>query len=137
MNQSDLTLESFNNGHANDYRATFKTSHGRNLYLSVELNGSICTITDCFYIDRNQGKTGIARYGARPKKLCTLTFPTDDLLKVIEAELDKHFFDVDFVQSNEAEPSLEEYLRYKADSEKRVFWISSTMKYAVISRILS
>ena len=122
MHQSILTLESHNiTGKTGTYRTTFKTDHGRELYLSVEIKGPFCTITDCFYLDRNQVKAGAARYSAKPKKLCTFTFPTDELLKVIEAELDKHFFGVNFVQSNKAELSLEEYLRHKTDDAKRKY----------------
>lgn len=85
MHKSILKLEA--SGSASTFRTTIKTRHGRVLFLSLEINDSICTIRDCFYIDRNQGREGEARYKAKPKKLRTLQFPMEDLLAVIEAEL--------------------------------------------------
>ena len=110
MKQSILKLEK---SATNAYRAIFKNRHGRNLYLGLTIDGDTCTITDCFYTDRNQGRTGEARYSAKPQLLRTFTFPKDDLLKVIATELDKHFYGVEFVQSEQAALSLEEYLQHK------------------------
>ena len=122
MKPSVLKLEAFSSADGvNAYRTIFKNQHGRSLYLSVEIGGDECTITNCFYVDRNQGRTGDARYSARPKLLRTHKFPTDDLLKVVEAELDKLFYGVEFVQSNQAELPLEEYLQYKTDSAQRKY----------------
>ena len=39
------------------------------------------------------------RYKAKPKKLRTLQFPAENLLAVIEAELDKKFYGVEFVET--------------------------------------
>lgn len=65
MQKSILKLEASNDASA--YRAIIKTRHGRTIFLSLAVNGSICTITDCFYTDRNQGR---ARSG-------TLQFQTE------------------------------------------------------------
>lgn len=121
MQRSTLRLEPFGNANSSAYRTTFKNRHGRSLYLSIRLNGNTCTITSCFYTDRNQGRTGAARYNARPKLLRTLTFPAEDLLKVIETELDKRFYGVGFVKSDCSELSLEEYLKRKSDSARRKY----------------
>ena len=103
------------------FRTTIKTRHGRTLFLSLAVNSSICTITDCFYTDRNQGREGAARYKARPKKLRTLQFPVENLLAVIEAELDKKFYDVEFMETEQANLSLDEYLDFKASSSNRKY----------------
>lgn len=120
MQKSILRLESSDHN-PTVFRTFFKTRHGRSLYLSVKINGADCMITDCFYIDRNQGRKGAARYSARPKKLRTRIFPTDDLLKIIEAELDKHFYGVEFLTSVQAGLSLDEYLQHKADSAREKY----------------
>ena len=119
MHKSILKLEA--SGSASTFRTTIKTRHGRVLFLSLEINDSICTIRDCFYIDRNQGREGEARYKAKPKKLRTLQFPVEDLLVVIEAELDKKFYGVEFVETGQANLSLDEYLDFKASSSNRKY----------------
>ena len=119
MHKSILKLEA--SGSASTFRTTIKTRHGRVLFLSLEINDSICTIRDCFYIDRNQGREGEARYKAKPKKLRTLQFPVEDLLAVIEAELDKKFYGVEFVETEQTNLSLDEYIDFKASSSNRKY----------------
>lgn len=51
MQKSILKLEASSDASA--YRTIFKTRHGRTLFLSLSVNGPICTIADCFYTDRN------------------------------------------------------------------------------------
>lgn len=121
MQRTTLRLEPFGNANGSAYRTTFKNQHGRSLYLELQIDGDICTVTNCFYTDRNQGRAGAARYSARPKLLRTLTFPTEDLLQVIEAELDKHFYGVEHVKTDCSELSLEEYLQRKSDSAQRKY----------------
>ncbi|RAY93973.1 hypothetical protein DK853_54980, partial [Klebsiella oxytoca] len=62
-----------------------------------------------------------ARYKAKPKKLRTLQFPVEDLLVVIEAELDKKFYGVEFVETGQANLSVDEYLDLKASSSNRKY----------------
>ena len=112
MHKSILKLEA--SGSASTFRTTIKTRHGRVLFLSLEINDSICTIRDCFYIDRNQGREGEARYKAKPKKLRTLQFPVEDLLAVIEAELE-------FVETGQTPLSLDEYLNFKTSKSNRKY----------------
>lgn len=92
-------------------RTVFKTRHGRTLYLSLELSGEVCTIVDCFYVDRGQGRP---RRLLTPKKLNTRHFPADNLLEVIASELDKVFYGVEYVQTETADMPLADYLYYKA-----------------------
>lgn len=116
MEKSILRLEVFaGSGSANAFRTIIKTQHGRAILLSLEVNGSDCTITDCFYTDRNQGRVGVARYGSKPLKLQTFKFSMDALLSVIETELDKKFYDVEFIRDDNADLSLDEYLQVQAN----------------------
>lgn len=103
-------------GLTNAFRTIFKTQHGRVLFLSLKIEDTVCTITNCFYIDRNQGRTGMERLSSKPLKLQTFRFPIDDLILVIEAELDKKFYSIEYIQDENACLSLEEYLRIKTDS---------------------
>ena len=119
MQKSILKLEA-NHG-ASTYRTIIKTCHGRMIFLSLAVNGSICTITDCFYTDRNQGRAGAARYSSKPKKLRTLQFPVENLLAVIETELDKKFYGVEFVETEQTNLSLDEYLDFKANGPNRKY----------------
>lgn len=98
MKRSILKFETcIMKGHTNTFRTIIKTQHGRVLFLLVQINGDGCTILDCFYIDRNQSKNGLDRYSAKPLKLRTFQCKTDNLLSVIEAELDKKFYGVEFL----------------------------------------
>ena len=117
MTKSILKLEAcMNNDHVNTFRTIIKTKHGRILFLALAINNTDCTITDCFYIDRNQGKTGAKRYSSKPQKLQTLQFSTDNLLSVIESELDKKFYGVEFVQTPHSSLPLDQYLLAKSEA---------------------
>lgn len=120
MEKSKLKLEKHSVS-ASAFRTIFKNRHGRVIYLSVEVNGSVCNIQDCFYIDRNQGRSGKARYSAKPKKLRTLQFPVENLLSVIAAELDKQFYGVEYVETDQAGLSLDEYLQFHTESGHRKY----------------
>lgn len=95
MTKSILKLEPYmDNSHPNSFGTIFKTKHGRIVLLALSIEDTVCTITDCFYIDRNQGRTGVKRYSSKPQKMQTFQFGIDDLLSVIESELDKKFLPV-------------------------------------------
>lgn len=117
MHKSILFLESARTG-SSVYRATFKTRHGRSLYLSLQLTGKDCTIVDCFYVDRGQGRP---RRLLTPKKLNTRHFPADKLLEVIASQLDKTFYGVEYIQNDTAGLPLEEYLQRKAGEANRKY----------------
>ena len=89
--------------------------------LLLEVNDTDCIITDCFYIDRNQGRIGTERYISKPLKLQTLRFPIDDLLSVIETELDKKFYGIEFVRDDNADLTLDEYLQIKSDDSNNKY----------------
>lgn len=114
MHKSILEFEVFTNDNGKDsLRTIFKTQHGRTLYFAVEINGTTCTISDCFYTDRNQGKKEPDRYRAKPQKLKTFQFHINELLNVIETELDKKFHDVEIITTDNAALPLDEYLKVK------------------------
>jgi len=122
MEKGILKLESFaHGGRANTFRTIIKTQHGRVMFLSLEVSDTGCTITDCFYTDRNQGRTGAERYSSKPLKLQTLRFPTDNLLSVIETELDRKFYGLEFIQADNAGLSLDEYLQVKSDGQNKKY----------------
>ena len=117
MKKSILKLEAFaNNDFSNTFRTIIKTQHGRVMFLSLEVNDPYCIITDCFYTDRNKGRAGSKRYSSKPLKLKTFHFPADNLLSVIETELDRKFYGVEFIRNDNADLSLNEYLKIKTDS---------------------
>ena len=117
MHKSILFLESAGAG-SSAYRAVIKTRHGRTLYLALELSEGVCSIVECFYTDRGQGRP---KRLLEPKMLKTRRFPADKLLEVIASELDKTFYGVEYVQNDTAGLPLEEYLQRKADEANRKY----------------
>ena len=51
----------------------------------------------------------------------TLQFPAENLLAVIEAELDKKFYGVEFVETEQTNLSLDEYIDFRASSSNRKY----------------
>lgn len=121
MKRSILKLETWTDGNSeNKYRTIIKTRHGRTIFLSMKIKDRNCCITSCFYTDRNQHKTGADHHNSKPKKLQTMQFTIEELLSVIEAELDKKFYDAEFIQTAQSCMTLEEYLKFKfEDSHKK------------------
>ena len=85
MTKSILKLEPYkdNSSHPNSFRTIFKTKHGRIVFLALSIDGTGCTITDCFYIDRNQGRTGAKRYSSKPQKMQKFHFVFVAILSLI------------------------------------------------------
>ncbi len=115
MKQSILQLERCTcTEYSDTYRTIFKTKHGRILYLELSAVGENYVIKDCFYVDRNQNRTDAERYSAKPQMLKTVKFHRDDLLFIIEDELDKKFYGVQLVHTDQAEFPLDQYLKVKS-----------------------
>ena len=122
MKQSILKLETWSSGNSeNEFRTIIKTRHSRMLFLSLIVKDTNCSITNCFYIDRSQHKPGIGRYGSKPQKLQTMQFPTKAILSVIEAEFNKKFYGIEFVQSAHSDLTLEEYLRFRLEDAHKKY----------------
>ena len=103
------------------FRTLIKTLHGRVIYLEVQLSGSDCLVTECFYADRNQGKVGFDRRGVKPLKLQTLQFELDNLLSVLKTELDSNFYGVEFIETDTAELSVEAYIEERSNREDKKY----------------
>lgn len=122
MEKSILKLEMVGTVEGLDtFRTVFKTQHGRDIFLELRVHDNDCSIMECFYVDRNQGRTGADRFRSKPKKLQTLQFKVDELLTVIEGELDKKFYGAKFEQTENASFSLEEYLRLKLENAHKKY----------------
>lgn len=122
MQRSKLKLEQVaGNGNPSSYRTIFKTKHGRVVFLALETDGVTCTITSCYYLDRNQGRVGEARYQSKPKMLKTFHFPAGNLLSVIQTELDKQFYGVEYICTKTSAFSDEAYIRAWKDQVAQKF----------------
>jgi len=97
---------------SNTYRTIFKTKHGRIVFLALSREEDMFIIRDCFYIDRNRGRTGEDRCSARPKKLKTVLLPTADLLTVIGNELDKQFYGIEYTASSGEPDTTEAFIQH-------------------------
>ena len=106
------------------YRSLLKNQHGRKIYIELNVNRDNIKILECWYYDRNIGKTGDKRKSAEP--LLWKTKGTDSniekLKNVFVEELDiTPFLEIDFVE-NEDTISLttEEFIsHYTADDKYR------------------
>ena len=121
MQKSILKLELYTNNGKEAFRTIFKNQHGRVLYLSIEIDDTNCSIIDCFYIDRNQGRTGPERCRSKPLKLQTVQFHIDNLLHVIKIELDKKFYDVEIIKTDSINLTLDQYLQVKSENLHRKY----------------
>ena len=99
-----------------DFRALFKTRHGRLIYLQLSVSGKRCNIIECYYIDRTKG----GKYYAAPKKLVTRSFPYDRLLAVISTELDRTFYGIE-VDNSCRSLSTDDFIDYQLKSLRRKY----------------
>lgn len=97
------------------YRTIFTTKHGRKIFLLLEIDNSKCIIKECFYFDRNQNRIGKERYSSKPLKIRTFGCSLNDLLGVIEAELDKKFFGLEFISDETESLPTEKFIRAKSN----------------------
>lgn len=115
MEKSILRLNAYTDtASANTYRTTFTTKHGRKLYLSLKISNGKFTIIECFYTDRNQNRTGKERHRSKPLMLRTFEFSLDKLLNVIETELDKKFYSIEFLVDDTGDLSADDYITAKS-----------------------
>ena len=122
MQKSILKLEEVaENGNLSSYRTIFKTQHGRIVFLTLETDGTVSTITDCYYLDRNQNRIGETHRRARPKNLKTIQFPAEDLLSVVQNELDKYFYGVEYTCTETAELSTADYIRAWSEASEQKY----------------
>ena len=87
-------------GISSDYKCLLKNQHGRKIYMKLKTENEKWIISECWYIDRNIGKTGDKRKSAEP--LLWKTKETDsnikNLKRVLVEELDMTpFLEIDFI----------------------------------------
>ena len=88
MNPSILKLTANENG---IYHAVFKNNHARQIYLALSVRGAVCTVEECYYLDRSTKKT--------PKALTFGPFGRKELAEKIARELDKRFSEIQFLDN--------------------------------------
>lgn len=87
---------------SSDYRSLLKNQHGRRIYIELNVNVDNIKILECWYCDRNIGKTGDKRKSAEP--LLWKTKETDsnikNLKRMLVDELDMTpFLEIDFIEN--------------------------------------
>lgn len=114
-------------GASSAYRCLLKNQHGRRIYIELNVNTDNIKILECWYCDRNIGKTGDKRKSAEP--LLWKTKETDsnvkNLKRVLVEELDMTpFGDISFID-NEDTISLteEEFISRHTANDKYRFLI--------------
>lgn len=89
-------------GASSAYRCLLKNQHGRRIYIELNVNTDNIKILECWYCDRNIGKTGDKRKSAEP--LLWKNKETDsnikNLKRVLVEELDMTpFLEIDFIEN--------------------------------------
>ena len=125
------------------YRSLLKNQHGRRIYIELNVNTDNIKILECWYYDRNIGRTGDKRKSAEP--LLWKTKETDsnikNLKRVLVEELDMTpFLEIDFVK-NEDTISLttEELISHHTADDKYRFLIlvqKNTEKGVVLETVI-
>ena len=114
-------------GISSDYRCLLKNQHGRKIYMKLETENKKWIISECWYIDRNIGKTGDKRKSAEP--LLWKTKETDsnikNLKRMLVDELDMTpFLEIDFVENTDTVSlSSEEFILHHTSEDKYRFLI--------------
>ncbi len=119
-------------GASSDYRCLLKNQHGRKIYIELEVDLNKWRITECWYIDRNIGKTGDKRKSAIPLLWQTkeIDCNIERLRYVLVEELDMTpFGDISFID-NEDTISLteEEFISRHTANDKYRFLIMVQQK---------
>ena len=114
-------------GISSDYRCLLKNQHGRKIYMKLNTENEKWIISECWYIDRNIGKTGDKRKSAEP--LLWKTKETDsnikNLKRMLVDELDMTpFLEIDFVENTDTVSlSSEGFILHHTSEDKYRFLI--------------
>lgn len=108
------------------YRTLLKNRHGRKIFMELEKENKDFIITECWYFDRNIGKTGLKRKATVP--LLFKTRYIDDgiekLNKVMRTELDMCDVTFEFVDNQETVyMDTEKFIGYHTTNDKYRFLI--------------
>ena len=125
------------------YRCLLKNQHGRKIYMKLKTENKKWIVSECWYIDRNIGKTGDKRKSAKPLLWQTkeLDSNIENLKQLLVEELDMTpFLEIDFVE-NEDTISLttEEFIsQYTADDKYRFLILvqQNTEKGVVLENVI-
>ena len=114
MKKSVLTMIKNESG---EYQAVFTNKHSRKLYLALSLSGDICTVNECYYLDRSTKKI--------PKALNFGAFGSEDILNKISRELDKTFSEIRFLENSilTKEKLIDSYL---SEEKKKILLLLKT-----------
>lgn len=130
-------------GTSSAYRCLLKNQHGRKIYMKLKAENKKWIVSECWYIDRNIGKTGDKRKSAKPLLWQTkeLDSNIENLRRVLVEELDiTPFLEIDFVE-NEDTISLttEEFISHHTADDKYRFLIlvqKNTEKGVVLETVI-
>lgn len=119
-------------GISSDYRCLLKNQHGRKIYMKLKTENEKWIISECWYIDRNIGKTGDKRKSAIPLLWQTkeIDCNMEQLRYVLVEELDMTpFLEIDFVENIDTiSMSLEEFISHHTADDKYRFLIMVQQK---------
>lgn len=100
----------YRDGTRKAYHATFKTEHGRRVYLHISVVDIFCAIDGCFYIDRVKRPA--------PKKLITQACELAELPQVLRTELDTPVEGIELCEDAVSKEEL--ILAYQSAQKKRI-----------------
>ena len=106
------------------YRCILKNQHGRKIYMELKIRNDRWIVSECWYIDRNIGKTGDKRKSAKPLLWQTkeLDSNIENLKHLLVEELDMTpFLEIGFVENEDTIfLTMEEFIsHYTADDKYR------------------
>lgn len=114
-------------GASSAYRCLLKNQHGRKIYMELKIGNKEWIISECWYIDRNIGKTGDKRKSAIPLLWQTkeIDCNIERLRYVLVEELDMTpFLEIDFIENIDTiSLSPEEYISHHTAEDKYRFLI--------------
>ena len=114
-------------GASSAYRCLLKNQHGRKIYMKLKTENKKWIVSECWYIDRNIGKTGDKRKSAKPLLWQTneLDSNIENLKHLLVEELDMTpFLEIDFVENADTiSMSSEEYISHHTAEDKYRFLI--------------
>lgn len=112
MKKSLLTL---NKTGKNDWQTVIKNNHGRQVYLKMSItDNKFVEIVEVFYIDRPWKLES----KSVPLKLTTKSCKLGDLQDVLENEIDKKFYGIEFVNDGSV-LSTEEYIESFLETKRK------------------
>ncbi len=144
-------IQKFEKCSSGAYQSILKNQHGRKIYLKLETDSRQWRISECWYFDRNIGKTGEKRKSAQPLLWKTKVLDSDieKLTRMLINELDMTpFLKIEFVENEEtffmtAEKFIEHYtaddkyhflILIKSENEKGVV-LETVIKNKIHRRI--